>query len=136
MKFNRTVFALAFLVSGSLAQAASIVFNVNLNAGVDGVTQMLFVEPFTSSTLSGTVFDWTYALSSGQSSVKETIPPEPDHRHQINASDRGGCQSSGDPAGEMTTHLVVFGDFTPSEIGGELFDPVPRRQRKYANKRS
>jgi hypothetical protein len=105
---------IALAGAGSQARATpiGIQYNVTLNEGVGGVSNILVYNVTTLSFAE----TWPYSLSSGSSSFTEnyqtTFPP-------VTGSLVLGLTTNlpGDPLGVTTTHLVVFGDFTPSEIG-------------------
>ena len=128
MKFPGSLIGLALIIAtvgaGPQAQGGTIIppgyealtYDVTLKSGVNGVSQILFINQQSTGELGG--WTWPYSLGPGSSSIVEewpTFAPFP----PVAATFAIGLVSNlpGDPAGGTTTHLAVFGNFTAGEVG-------------------
>ncbi len=91
-------------------------YNVTLNSGITGVSDLLFIDHLA---VNGPGWTWPYSLSAGNSTATQIWLIDNSNFPPVTSAMAIGLATDlpGDPAGVTTTHLVVFGDFTPSEIG-------------------
>jgi hypothetical protein len=91
----------------------ALTYNVALNDGVSGVSDILFLNALT---VPEPGFNYYYTLAPGKSSVTQFWPTS---YPAIIGSLGVGLVTNlpGDPSGGTTTHLAVFGNFAVSEIG-------------------
>jgi hypothetical protein len=94
------------------AGTLALTYDVTLEDGVSGVSQILSMNEISD----GESYGWPFSLSSGSSSFTTAYPTS---FPPVEATIAIGLVTNlpGDPAGVMTTHLAVFGNFTTGQIG-------------------
>jgi hypothetical protein len=115
--------------SGLLVRADSVfipsgfeglTYNVTLQEGITGVSDILFVN----ETSKGPSWSWPYSFSSGSSSATQVYA---NFFPAVEATIAVGLVTDlpGDPSGDTTTHLAVFGNFLPDQIGDTFSSLFP-----------